>query len=217
MRRLTLILSDLYLPGEAVSAGALPKAITLPGLDRLLRFAQPESLGGDWRTWLARELGCGPIASLPLAHLCALGLGRDPAGSWIATPVQLEARLDHVRLLDRGLKRLLPLQRAAWIAERDGRTGSRVLCTDGKRLAATRCVEVGEYVGHNYWRMEGGWAIVEHPGRREHTLYLYDTLTPPYLSTWLGPETITLEPRWSKQPLRPEESAGYALALTAEG
>jgi len=117
MRRLTLILSDLYLPGEAVSAGALPKAIALPGLDRLLRFARPEPLHRDWRAWLARELGCGPIADLQPAHLCALGFRLNPAGSWIATPVQLEARLDHVRLLDRGLKRMLPVHRAAWIAE----------------------------------------------------------------------------------------------------
>jgi hypothetical protein len=105
--------------------------------------------------------------------------------------------------------------RAAWIAERDGRTGSRVLCTDGERLVTTRCVEVGDYVGHHYWRMAGGWAVAEHPGRREQMMYLFDTRTPPFLATWLGAHTITLEPRWSMLPARPEESVGYALALTA--
>jgi len=117
MRRLTLILSDLYLPGEAVGTSALPKAIELPGLDRLLRFAQADHIGRDWRSWLASELGCGPVADLPLAHLSAQGFGLDPAGCWIATPVQLEARLDHVRLVDRGLKRISADQRTAWIAE----------------------------------------------------------------------------------------------------
>jgi hypothetical protein len=105
--------------------------------------------------------------------------------------------------------------RAAWMAERDGRTGSRVLCTDGERLIATRSVEIGDFLRHGYWRMADGWAIAEHPGRREVMMYFFDTCRPPHLSTWLGLHTFTLEPRWPMLPVRPEESAGYALALTA--
>ena len=39
MRRLTLILSDLYLPAEAVRA-AMPAVTRLPHLDALLRFSR---------------------------------------------------------------------------------------------------------------------------------------------------------------------------------
>lgn len=105
--------------------------------------------------------------------------------------------------------------RAAFAAERDGSSGSRVLCTDGERLIAMRSVETGDYQRHGYWRMADGWAIAEHPQRKEHTLYLFDTRHAPHLATWLGHHTFTLEPRWPMLPVRPEESVGYALALTA--
>jgi hypothetical protein len=39
------------------------------------------------------------------------------APAWLATPVRLEARLDHVRMLDRGLPRLAAAERDAWRAE----------------------------------------------------------------------------------------------------
>jgi len=39
------------------------------------------------------------------------------ATAWLATPVNLEARLDHVRLTDRGLLRLEAAERGAWCAD----------------------------------------------------------------------------------------------------
>jgi hypothetical protein len=105
--------------------------------------------------------------------------------------------------------------RAAWRAERDGATGSRLLCVDGERLAVIRCAQVGEYVDYEGWRMSDGWALTEHPGRREYTLYMFDRQAPPHLATWLGAETLTLEPFWPFTPARPDESLGYSLALTA--
>jgi len=97
MRRLTLILSDLYLPSEVgpremrIGQPAMPE---LPALEWLLRFADPPQHVGDWRSWILGQHGYG-IES-----------------AWLATPVALEARLDHVRLVDRGLLRLDELDRA---------------------------------------------------------------------------------------------------------
>jgi hypothetical protein len=87
MRRLTLILSDLYLPEEA-GRGDAQVTHDLPNLEWLLRFSDSPELIGDWRRWLLEQTG------------------RNLDSTWLATPVALEARLDHVRLLDRGLLRL---------------------------------------------------------------------------------------------------------------
>ena len=103
MRRLTLILSDLYLPGE-ITHGDIPRIHELPAFEQLLRFADRRPIP-DWRQWLAGELGVPNFAG-PLAHVCARVAGRDTAGAWMATPVRLEARLDHVRMTHRGLIRL---------------------------------------------------------------------------------------------------------------
>ena len=105
MRRLTLILSDLYLPDDAVKE-SFPTTLQLPALEWLLRFARPPRYIGDWRRWLARELGAGELTGLPVAHACALSVEIPTQGAWMATPVSLEARLDHVRLRDRGLLHL---------------------------------------------------------------------------------------------------------------
>jgi hypothetical protein len=105
--------------------------------------------------------------------------------------------------------------RAAWRAERDGGSGSRILCTDGERLVVTRPAQAGEMYHNNHWRMPAGWAVVEHPGRHECMMYLFDRHTPPHLETWLGAHTLTLEPYWQHTPVRPEESVSAALALTA--
>jgi hypothetical protein len=111
MSRLTLILSDLYLPAEAEKA-ALPTTLDLPHLGWLLRFADTASRIEGWRGWLACELRARALADLPPAAVCALAADLPPSGAWLATPVHLEARLDHVRLVDRGLLRMLIEQRA---------------------------------------------------------------------------------------------------------
>ncbi len=103
MRRLTLILSDLYLPGE-ITRGDIPRIHELPAFEQLLRFADRRPIS-NWRQWLAGDLGVPDFAG-PLAHVCARAAGKDSAGAWMATPVRLEARLDHVRMTNRGLVRL---------------------------------------------------------------------------------------------------------------
>ncbi|MEJ0084382.1 MAG: hypothetical protein WDO72_01760 [Pseudomonadota bacterium] len=116
MRRLTLILSDLYLPEEAAADATVP--LELPHLEGLLRFAQVTRIA-DWRRSLAADLGRPDLAALSAAALAAYELP-PPISSdavWLATPVRLEARLDHVRLLERGLPRLAADERAKWRAE----------------------------------------------------------------------------------------------------
>jgi hypothetical protein len=115
MRRLTLILSDLFLPVEAGDQAA-PAAMALPNFEWLLRFAMTAPIA-EWRHWLAEESSVAHAAEWPIARTCALAAGLPTAGAWLATPVHLEARLDHVRLTDRGLLRLSPEERAAWRAD----------------------------------------------------------------------------------------------------
>jgi len=117
MRRLTLILSDLYMPEEAAGNAALSSAIELPNFDWLLRFADPPQHIRDWRSWLADEMALPELARLPVAQACARYLLQHDASAWLATPVHLEARLDHVRLVDRGMLRVAAAERAAWCAE----------------------------------------------------------------------------------------------------
>jgi len=107
MRRVTLILSDLYLPEEAERGAAIPVTRDLPNLEWLLRFAGRPAHIGDWRPWLLAQTVPGlenrSVASISAYQRIA---GRDLESAWLATPVALEARLDHVRLPDRGLLRL---------------------------------------------------------------------------------------------------------------
>jgi hypothetical protein len=116
MRRLTLILSDLYLPEDSVNAG-FPRTHELPSLDWLLRFSESRSIE-DWHAWLRAE-----VAGLEQQSSIA-ALASRPAGAlarldnvWLATPVHLEARLDHARLTDQGLLRIEEAERARWCEE----------------------------------------------------------------------------------------------------
>ena len=125
MQRLTLILSDLYLPEETEDT-APSEALTLPGLEWLLRFADPR-LVGDWRRWLVQELGVPALAQVPIAELAAR-VCMPPGASgapWMATPVSLSARLSHVRLEERGLLRVDPQEAAEWCAEFAGHFAPR--------------------------------------------------------------------------------------------
>jgi hypothetical protein len=134
MRRLTLILSDLYLPAEAGRA-ELAGAVSLPSLDWLLRFAGPAQSIDDWRRWLALDLEAGGVAQLPAAQLTALHAGVAAPRSWFATPVQLEARLDHVRLANRGILHLTAEQSATLRAE-----FARTFGPELRLLAANGCL-----------------------------------------------------------------------------
>ncbi|HEX6397571.1 MAG TPA: hypothetical protein VFZ95_09120 [Steroidobacteraceae bacterium] len=135
MRRLTLILSDLYLPEES-ARGELPRIQELPQLSWLLSRAREPEAVGDWRSWLLRQIG-GPMAQRPLATLCAserLG-DADIENAWLATPVALEARLDHVRMKDRGLLYIDVDERRAWCAEFNRVFGPQYLLHDGGERA----------------------------------------------------------------------------------
>lgn len=103
MRRLTLILSDLYLAEEEA-----PDAMPAPNLEWLLRFADRTESIGDWRTWLASELGYAPADIQPFASFAG------PPGAWFASPLHLLAALDHVRLPARGALTLDATQRGLW-------------------------------------------------------------------------------------------------------
>jgi hypothetical protein len=122
MQRLTLILSDLYLPDEALqektARDAIANPVELPQLDWLLRFADATRIV-DWRRSLAHDLGRDDLAAASAAALAARTILPASASesAWLATPVGLEARLDHVRMLDRGLPRLAAIERAEWRAE----------------------------------------------------------------------------------------------------
>jgi len=157
MRRLTLILSDLYLPEEAANGAALA-AHALPNLEWLLRFAgSPEQIG-DWRRWLLEKTAPG-FRNLSIAGICAdQGIDdRDIPSTWLATPVALEARLDHVRLLDRGLLRLDEFERASCREEfsrtfgpayqlREG--GERALFLTGLPAHGVRTIDPARVLGN---------------------------------------------------------------------
>jgi hypothetical protein len=54
-----------------------------------------------------------------VAQACAFGILQPEVArhAWLATPVQLEARLDHVRLADRGLLRVSTRETGSWCEE----------------------------------------------------------------------------------------------------
>lgn len=102
-----------------------------------------------------------------------------------------------------------------WIADRNEHSGSRVLCADNGRLAVVRCAQTSEAISGRSRRMSSGWAVVEHPARREYMMYLFDERSLPYLLTWLKSHTITLEPSWPSCLIKPENSLGKTLGITA--
>src|SRR4051812_30273838 len=120
MRRLTLILSDLYVPEESdhPDAAALPaaEALSMPSFEWLLRFASAHDSVADWRTWLVSTLGLDHLRDVPPAQVAArASLSRDLAThAWFATPVAFELHINHVRLDPRGLLRVEPEEGAQW-------------------------------------------------------------------------------------------------------
>lgn len=135
MQRLTLILSDLYLPEESVR-GEFPQTHELPHLSWLLSRAAQADRIGDWRSWLLREIG-GAAAQRQLAAVCASGIvsGAAIESAWLATPVALEARLDHVRMKDRGLLYINDEERRAWCTEFNDVFGPEYSLHDGGERA----------------------------------------------------------------------------------
>jgi len=94
----------------------MPDTQPLPALEWLLRFSTARRIG-EWRRWLAEDLGATELAGTSYASALAASIGAKTAGAWLATPASLEARLDHVRLRDRGLLRLPAAQRLQLIED----------------------------------------------------------------------------------------------------
>jgi len=89
----------------------------LPALEWLLRMADSPQHVRDWRAWILGQLGYGLEST------------------WFATPVHLEARLDHVRLVDRGLLRLDEPERLACREEFSRVFGPQYVLEDGGERA----------------------------------------------------------------------------------
>ncbi|HTU68522.1 MAG TPA: hypothetical protein VMF52_21460 [Steroidobacteraceae bacterium] len=109
MRRLTLILSDLYLQPESDAAEAA-SPLVLPNFEWLLRVASRREFTGDWRRAFA------PITAPAAVAARGLLAPDDADRAWFATPVSLDLHIDHVRLNPRGLLRLAPGEAAVWCA-----------------------------------------------------------------------------------------------------
>jgi len=106
--------------------------------------------------------------------------------------------------------------RGAWLAERHGDTGSRVLCAFGDHLVSLRDILVDRREEDSCgWRVEYGWALAEHPGRRACSLYLFPPQPAPVMSLGTGIAHITMEPEWSMQPASAGDVFELPLALVA--
>lgn len=105
--------------------------------------------------------------------------------------------------------------RAGSLAERDGNSGSRILCAKGNSLVSMRTMLPGDRVMSRNWQLDQGWAIMEHPSRRECMMYLFDPKSLPTLASYAGPYEMSLEPFWLAKLLKPEDCMGYTLAITA--
>lgn len=133
MRRLTLILSDLYLPAEIGPPSEESGFAEMPEFEWLLRFATRSRAIAGWRPELAAQCGAAQLAAIPPAQFAAQGRLPDDrvATCWFATPVNLEARLDHVRLGQRGILRLAAEERRGWCEEFARSFGPGLVLHDG--------------------------------------------------------------------------------------
>jgi hypothetical protein len=104
--------------------------------------------------------------------------------------------------------------RSGTAAERNGDRGSRVMASTADRLVTHRSTGQNEGAG-NQLRLDDGWVMIEHPGRRSYLLYLTDTDTPASFAIWTGINEIAVEPHWPHTILAQEQSAGFATGLAA--
>lgn len=128
MRELVIVIADLYL-GPGAQAAAAAQFRDVPGIEHAGRFGTRDSLGGDWRAWLAGHLGCADLAQTAPALVAAMRLaawhGPQPhVGYWIVSPVHLSAGLTRVHLSHRGLLQLTPGELEALAAQFAGTFGA---------------------------------------------------------------------------------------------
>lgn len=114
---------------------------------------------------------------------------------------------DHLRGFGMGF-------RASWVAERGAMDGSRLFCAAEGELVTVRHPQVNDFARGANWRMTGGWALVEHPGRQSCILYLFDPSSSPHLGSWSGPACITLEPYWPMLPAQTGDIFRLPLAMS---
>lgn len=113
--------------------------------------------------------------------------------------------IDEMRLFQTGFR----------CAVQPDKKASRVWCrADGETVPFSLARE-NEHQDFWHWKMEEGFALFEQVGRKEFLLYFYDTQNAPHLGLWRGPHVATLEPFWAGVPLKPGESTGSSLGLTA--
>lgn len=105
-----LLLTDVYLPPDTDAAVATRVGHA--------RYCAAEMLPSGWRDWLAQQVGRGELVGWPVAALVsaaqpAAQFGALPdmpaqfhADAMLATPLHLQAGLDHVRLPADGLLQL---------------------------------------------------------------------------------------------------------------
>ena len=105
--------------------------------------------------------------------------------------------------------------RGVWMLDKNSNGGSRVICCDGDACKTFRCGMNSDTIHGRNWSIHGGWVIMEHPCRKEYSMYLFDPDSKPRLKTWFGPISLTLEPWWSVSMVRPGEGIGHTLGLTA--
>lgn len=105
--------------------------------------------------------------------------------------------------------------RGVWIDERDKCNGSRLVFVDGKRLAAVRLVQYGEYAYSRNWHISHGCVIVQHPLRRECMMYLFDPDPKPQPIWCFNGISMVLDVKWPAQITKPGISIGRNLALSA--
>jgi hypothetical protein len=117
VRDLVIVITDLYLPGDA--GGAAGAGVRCPGLERAARFAEQTVLQAGWGAWLARRLGRAELADVAPACIAAavMPAATGAATPWIATPLHLSAAVTAARLELRGILRLTD-EELAQLAER---------------------------------------------------------------------------------------------------
>jgi hypothetical protein len=108
-----IVISDLYLPSDALPAGPAAEPGALAGLEYAGRFGERQRLEAGWREWLAHWLGRGDLAGVSVAAVAGAAAGDHAATRWIATPVELVAGLTRVHLDRRGIVRLTGEEQAA--------------------------------------------------------------------------------------------------------
>jgi hypothetical protein len=130
--RLILVLRDLYPARLSDAARAtLPR---LPQLEHWLGRGATDLSAGDWRQWLQRAARGPAVRAAAPASVAAAAVPAVPAGVpvWFASPIQLVAGLDTVRVHPAGLLEFSREEQA--LLEQDF---SRVFANSGWSLYAT--------------------------------------------------------------------------------